>query len=430
MNTVLGDDTSPMDRLVINGTTSGSTVLNIVNAGGLGAQTTNGIMVVQVNGASAGTFTLATPVAAGPYEYELSQNGTNNWYLDSMLNCALDPSVSACQEPPTPPTPPPPPPEVPLYRQEVPGYSQIALLARQMGLMEIGTFHEREGDEFLHDQGQGAVWGRFEGEGLNQKFAGPVSPAFNGIVDMAQVGSDLYVSNDHEDFAGPFASYAHAYGDVQGTVLAQENTPAGSLPTASYSVGGYYTHIGKDGTGEDRWYVDAVVMKNWFDSRPRSLRGVGVHVSGSGVDASLEGGYNIDLGGQWLLEPMAQIVYSTMSFGNAADPYSSMSFQAGDAWFGRAGARLEDHTVWFGASITPFLEANLWHGSNGTDTVTYDDTTPIATPFGNSNVELATGFSTKLDDNNSAYARVSYSTGFAGNYQQIVKGEIGYRFVW
>ncbi|NTE95165.1 autotransporter outer membrane beta-barrel domain-containing protein, partial [Agrobacterium tumefaciens] len=59
IETVLGDDTSATDRLVVTGDTSGSTNVKVVNAGGPGAQTTSdGIRVVQVDGASNGFFSL------------------------------------------------------------------------------------------------------------------------------------------------------------------------------------------------------------------------------------------------------------------------------------------------------------------------------------------------------------------------------------
>ena len=48
LNTRLGDDASPTDRLVIDGgSATGRASLRIINAGGSGAQTTQGIRVVQ-----------------------------------------------------------------------------------------------------------------------------------------------------------------------------------------------------------------------------------------------------------------------------------------------------------------------------------------------------------------------------------------------
>ncbi|OIS90817.1 hypothetical protein BLA27_24745 [Brucella cytisi] len=67
MNTVLGNDSSASDKLIVEGGATGTTGLNIINAGGTGDATVqDGIMVVEVAGTSAGSaFTLDGRVAAG-----------------------------------------------------------------------------------------------------------------------------------------------------------------------------------------------------------------------------------------------------------------------------------------------------------------------------------------------------------------------------
>ncbi len=74
MNTFLGADGSPSDKLVINaGTASGNSFLRITNAGGPGAETeANGIVVVQaINGGTTvpGAFALAGEVRGGDFDY-------------------------------------------------------------------------------------------------------------------------------------------------------------------------------------------------------------------------------------------------------------------------------------------------------------------------------------------------------------------------
>lgn len=84
LETVLGNDASATDKLVVNGDTSGTTMLQLTNLGGTGAATTNGIEVVHVNGNSAGTFVLPGLgyLIAGTYRYDLVKVG-NNWFLQS-----------------------------------------------------------------------------------------------------------------------------------------------------------------------------------------------------------------------------------------------------------------------------------------------------------------------------------------------------------
>lgn len=87
---VLGGDNSAADRLTVMGDTSGTTNVFVTNRGGVGAQTENGIRVVEVAGTSAGQFVLAngtaktkngqSAVRAGSFIYALQQVG-NDWYL-------------------------------------------------------------------------------------------------------------------------------------------------------------------------------------------------------------------------------------------------------------------------------------------------------------------------------------------------------------
>ncbi|RYD44061.1 MAG: autotransporter outer membrane beta-barrel domain-containing protein, partial [Sphingomonadales bacterium] len=107
IDTVLGNDASLSDKLVIDaGAASGTTGITVLNAGGTGGVTAqNGILVVEaINGGTtaSGAFALNRRVAVGAYEYFLFRGGTTtgtgeNWYLRSTL-----------PPPPTPATPTPP----------------------------------------------------------------------------------------------------------------------------------------------------------------------------------------------------------------------------------------------------------------------------------------------------------------------------------
>ncbi|NWD42479.1 autotransporter family protein [Pseudomonas yamanorum] len=111
LQSVLGDDTSAADKLVVSdGTISGHTQLSVTNLGGAGGFTqNNGIEVVQaLNGAVSSTdaFALKGAVNAGAYEYLLFKGGVtagteNNWYLRSSVVAVEPPAV-----PPVTPTPP------------------------------------------------------------------------------------------------------------------------------------------------------------------------------------------------------------------------------------------------------------------------------------------------------------------------------------
>lgn len=90
LDTEVGDSSSLTDVLHIKGGTTGTTILQINNLGGAGAVTTeNGILVVQIDGASTGSFILADgALRVGDFIYSLQKVG-NNWYLQSHANNGL-----------------------------------------------------------------------------------------------------------------------------------------------------------------------------------------------------------------------------------------------------------------------------------------------------------------------------------------------------
>ena len=149
MNTFLGGDGSPSDKLVINGgTASGNSFLRITNAGGPGAITTgNGILVVDAtNGTTApGAFALAGPVVAGPFEYKLFRGApdpvADSWFLRSTIDCAAPGATS----PPCPPAGSGAAP--PNFRIETSLYAAIPSLALLYGRNLLDTLHERVGEK-------------------------------------------------------------------------------------------------------------------------------------------------------------------------------------------------------------------------------------------------------------------------------------------
>lgn len=90
LDTVLNNAAPSMsDTLVVEGSSSGTSVLTIFNNGGNGGQTptgdNSGILVVEVNGDSNGIFTLSAPLQTADYWYHLFKGSNGNWYLQSEI---------------------------------------------------------------------------------------------------------------------------------------------------------------------------------------------------------------------------------------------------------------------------------------------------------------------------------------------------------
>lgn len=117
LQSVLGDDTAPSDKLVIaQGRIGGTTRMIVSNTGGLGALTQgNGIEVVQATQGAVSdntAFSLQNSLSVGAYQYYLFKGGAtagseNNWFLRSAV---LSPPVAIASLPDAPePTPQPSP---------------------------------------------------------------------------------------------------------------------------------------------------------------------------------------------------------------------------------------------------------------------------------------------------------------------------------
>ena len=455
LNTVLGTDDSPSDKLVIAGSgasASGSTAIAVVNAGGGGAVTLgNGIALVQATGGAttaAGSFSLTGPVAAGAYEYMLFKGGVgganpDNWYLRSALlvpvpaaaptgtspastRSASTPSVFEPQPLPLPGPVPAGFTVVQLIRPEVAVQSVVPDITRTLGILALGTFHERRGDQALLDTAP-AAWGRVFGQQGNEQYSGGVRPDFSGTFAGFQTGLDLFrfeTWNGVRNLVGISAGQARATGDVSGFVLGVEGAHAGIIDLNSTSAGGYWTMLGWQG-----WYIDMMVQGDFIDGTPRSDRGIGANISGTSFTASIEGGLPIALGAGIAIEPQAQFIYQRLGLNNTQDAFSSIGFASPDVVNGRIGVRLKGtfgsgETVW-----TPYLKSDVWWRTADADEVAFGTNVLSTLAYTGPAVEVGGGVSGRITQFVSVYGEASYRTAVDDSLT-IYKGNVGLRVRW
>ncbi|HEY4254263.1 MAG TPA: autotransporter outer membrane beta-barrel domain-containing protein, partial [Roseomonas sp.] len=428
-------DASATDRLVISGgRASGDTALRIANAGGPGAQTVQGIRVVETrNGGStdANAFRLDSRVTAGAYEYQLTRVG-QDWYLRSFA------------PPPEQPGDPGQPsgPMIPLYRPEAALYAPISAIGRQMGLATLGTLDARRGEEeaisatdALGKEGEAARfagWARAIGERSRNRWDGTVDARATGDLVGLQAGFDILrtrpYADGHRDHAGVYVAYTgYNAPSVSGFALGIQNLRVGRLSLEGPTAGGYWTHFGPSG-----WYVDAVFQVNWFDAKARSDYGTSLGTSGTGHTASLDAGYPIRLAPRWRIEPQAQVIWQSVSVDRSRDAFSPVDWDAGDAVTGRLGARLQ-YTVRTPEAVwQPYAKVDLWHAFSGNDRVGFGGAPPaIASRFGQTALAAGAGITARVNANTSFYAHADYRWSVAGDSRQTaVQGAAGLRVSW
>ncbi|AWY39323.1 autotransporter outer membrane beta-barrel domain-containing protein [Pseudomonas putida] len=462
VQSVLGDDSSPSDKLVVNnGKLTGTTTIDVTNLNGAGAATLqNGIQVVQAQGTAtsdAGAFTLKAPLSAGAFDYVLYKGGVtpgseNSWYLrSSVVAPPLVPVTAANPDPALPPqvvlvplvatpaaavgSPPLPTPQpgaapIPLYRPEVPNWAVLPPAAGLLALQTLGTFHERQGDQrLLTEKGAfGAGWGRIYGKNFDQTWAGTVQPKLDGSIKGFQVGNDLYsqeTSGGHSQRTGVFVGQSRLKGDVDGFNEGFEDRRAGKVELRGSSLGAYWTLTDPKG-----WYFDTVAMYTWLDGDSHSDRGLKIDNKGHVVTLSAEGGYQFPLAGDWVIEPQAQIIHQQVKLDSQDDGISRVSFNSDPAVTGRLGARFKGRYTLAGLPAEPYLRANLWHTLSGTDTVTFANRTDIDTEQRASWADLGVGINLTVARNVSLYANVDYSRNIDSNQQRATAGNLGVRISW
>jgi outer membrane autotransporter protein len=443
LDTVLneGGAATRSDTLVVDGTLvggGGATNMVIRNAGGPGALTVNdGILVVQVlNPARSanGAFSLAGGfITAGAFDYFLFKGGFSpgsqgNWYLRNELAPTPEPEPT----PPGLPTPVPGAPPIPLFNPEVPLKSVVPSVARSLGLITLGTFNERQGDQLLvrgDPNTRVGAWGRLFGQGTREQFAQGARPDFDGTFAGFQAGADLLrweSSNGHSDRIGFYVAQARASGAVHGLVDAFEGAPAGHLDLDATSYGGYWTHL-----GPSNWYIDAVLQGTYFQTAANSVRGVANNFSGGGFAASIEGGYPIPLLSWLTFEPQIQGIWQRTSFDDTlGEAFSTITFDRSNVFTGRVGALLRGTFGGPGAVWQPYLKGNVWWGSNGFDTVTFNGVGIQTGRNGGTTLEGGGGVTGKLARNVSVYGDASYLESVSGEQRITLKGNVGMRVTW
>ncbi|EDL8862305.1 fibronectin-binding autotransporter adhesin ShdA [Salmonella enterica] len=433
LNTVLGDDDSATDKLVITGDASGTTDLYI-NGIGDGAQTTNGIEVVDVGGVSTSdAFELKNEVNTGLYTYRLYWNESDNdWYLASKAQSDDDdsggddsdvtPSDGGDDGGDVTPsddggddggnvTPPSGGGDVaPQYRADIGAYMGNQWMARNL---QMQTLYDREGSQYRN--ADGSVWARF-------KAGKAESEAVSGNIDMDsnysqfQLGGDILAWGNGQQSVtvGVMASYINADTDSTGNRGADGSQFTSSANVDGYNLGVYATWFA-DAQTHSGAYVDSWYQYGFYNNSVESGDAGSESYDSTANAVSLETGYRYDIalsnGNTVSLTPQAQVVWQNYSADSVKDNYGTrIDGQDGDSWTTRLGLRV-DGKLYKGSRtvIQPFAEANWLHTSDDVS-VSFDDAT-VKQDLPANRAELKVGLQADIDKQWSVRAQVAGQTG-------------------
>ncbi|NTZ52254.1 intestinal colonization autotransporter adhesin MisL [Citrobacter gillenii] len=398
-NTVLHDDASETDKLKVLGNTAGNTFVVVNNIGGTGAQTVEGIEIIEVAGNSDGTFEKAGRIVAGAYDYNVVQKD-NNWYLTSFIPVTPPGPVDPDPVDPTDPEPVDPDPIDPVdpvipepeepvvppvteqqYRPEAGSYLANNFAANTLFMTRL---HDRLGETQYTDMLTGekkvtSLWMRNVGGHTRFKDgSGQLKTQSNSYV--LQLGGDLAQwSSDGLDrwHIGAMAGYANSQNRTQSSLTGY----ASRGQVTGYSVGLYGTWYAND-ADKTGTYVDSWVLYNWFDNKVMGQEQAAEKYKSSGITASVEAGYSVKLGeserNSYWLQPKAQVVWMDVQ---ADDHREANGTRVKDDTAGNLMTRLGvkafingHNAIDDGKSreFQPFVEANWIHNTQ-TARVKMDD---------------------------------------------------------
>ena len=372
IRTVLGDDKSATDRLIVEGNTSGSTTVYVKNAGGSGAATLNGIELITVNGdeSPADAFRQGDArIAAGAFEYQLKQQG-KNWYLTSYQSVnEEDNSSEGNSESTETPTP--------VLRPEAGSYVANLAAANTLFVMRLNdrAGETRHIDPVTEQERSSRLWLRqIGGHNAWRDSNGQLRTTSHRYV--SQLGADLLTGGftDSDSWRlGVMAGYARDYNSTHSSV--SDYRSKGSV--RGYSAGLYATWFADD-ISKKGAYIDAWAQYSWFKNSVKGDELAYESYSAKGATVSLEAGYGFALNKSfgleaakytWIFQPQAQAIWMGVDHNAHTEANGSrIENDANNNIQTRLGFRSfirtqEKNSGPHGDDFEPFVEMNWIHNS-------------------------------------------------------------------
>lgn len=435
-NGALAGDESAVDRLHVRGDTSGDALIAVKNIGGVGAQTKDGIQLIEIDGASLASYALSGRAVGGSYEYFLFQGGLadpadGNWYLRSQWFdvCKDNPAAPGCVVDPGPdpidPTDPVDPvdPINPILPPPVLRPEAGAYLANQSAAINMFShrLNDRIGAVSL-DEGR-AAWARVGRQQADFSAVGG-QLSIDGNTSVLQIGSDL-VRRGNAAFGvmlGTGRADSSAVSDLTG--YSAKGRVRGS------AVGVYGTWL-QAADGTQGAYMDANLQYGRFDNRVQGIGLAPEHYDSRMASASLEAGYtfNVWQGSASALYVQPQLQLSHVDF--RADRHVESNGTVIDhadagGLSGRLGVRVFGHGTAAGNIVQPYLGVSWLRGS-GTSTLQFNGDM-LGADVPRNRYEVQAGAELKLGQRWGAWGGLTVQRGDHG--YRNVGGQLGLRKAW
>lgn len=424
-DTVLNDDSSATDYLLVTGNTSGTGYIRVLNAGGIGSETLDGIKIVEILGQSDGEFVKAPNhrIVAGIYEYDVARGtpttragGDNNhWYLTSVGSNGEK-----------------------IVRPEVSAYS--ANLAMSNTLF-THSMHDRLGEPQYVESLQGQVqnptslWLRIIGGHTRSRDTTNYQLKTQTNRVVVQGGGEIAGwSNGGLDRGHLGLMFGYGKANSNSDSIRTLHRARGSVD--GYSAGVYGTWYSNDAE-KTGLYVDSWAQYNWFKNEVKGDYIGSEKYDSDGVVMSLETGYTFKVMDQarnkkGFIQPQAQIVWMNVK---ADDHKEGNGTRVSGSGNGNVMTRLGVRAYLQGYHMMddgkdrifqPFVETNWIHNTKAFGTELNGQ--KVEQKGTRNQVELKLGLEGQLNKQLTVWGNVSERLG--GNGYGDTSGVIGVKYAF
>ncbi|WP_414539788.1 autotransporter outer membrane beta-barrel domain-containing protein [Stenotrophomonas forensis] len=431
----LAGDDSAMDRLHVRGDTSGDALVAVKNMGGVGAQTTDGIQLIEVDGASLADYALAGRAVGGSYEYFLFKGGLldpndGNWYLRSQWFdvCEEDPNAPGCVVDPGPDPDPVDPidpidPVDPVIPPPVLRPEAGAYLANQSAAVNMFAHRlsDRMGAVAMGDER--AAWARVGRSNADFTAVGG-QLSVDGNTSVLQIGTDVWQRGNAA------LGVMLGSGRADNTVVSDLTGYSAKGRVRGTAVGVYGTWL-QQADGSEGAYVDAQLQYGRFSNRVHGIALDQEHYDSRMRSGSLEAGYTFNVwqgtSSNVYVQPQMQLSYTDYSANRHVESNGTVvdGAEAGGL-AGRVGVRAFGQRAGMGTVVQPYLGVN-WLRSSGRNAIDFQGEA-LRADLPRNRYEVQAGAELKISHRLGAWGGLSAQRGDHG--YRNVGGQLGVRLAW
>ncbi|MFV0431540.1 MAG: autotransporter outer membrane beta-barrel domain-containing protein [Alphaproteobacteria bacterium] len=336
--------------------------------------------------------------------------------------------------------------ETPEVLAEVPAYTSLPTIGREVVMSELNSMHIRLGELRNYNgwvgsgssnikTNLGTQWHNligFDDSRINGWLKGTmdhfsyeplhsfdVSGTYGGFA--AGMDKKFDIASNMDIYAGIFGGYKTGSFETSGQGESHDASERSHIDMSTWSIGAYATFFNTAGT-----YVDVV---GEYMGLSADIDAAGLHSTSKGytIAGSVEVGHRLDLAKDWAIEPQAQVKIAHVHWNNFNDGYNDIAFENHTYIAARTGLRVEKNFEITRGEIKPWAYLGVVHEFSKEPKVTYADVDFLSHEYSTA-MEGKLGLTANINNMIQAYGNIGYSSDF--NDYDAVSGDIGIRVSW